>query len=927
MVRKTRQFFALAVSALCCLAVVAVTSLGQSGPPQGANEQKFRQQVSQAATEELVHRIGTMLRVMEYYQPDKAAQRSALDNVAKTLSGLSREQMDDILKRLDKAATEPDAVKSANEIEKAHTRHLEVMVTLRELLAQYAMLNSLDQLAERLDKLARSELDLALVSSKFVKDDKEGLPNYDTGFRGKGGGGLSPQQVRNLEYRQLSVEQNNIREDFDKLLKKSADLQALLPFEQRDVLHQLNQMVDELRVNETLTDAYKKLENLDNLWGADQSKALVEANVQQRKGSDDLMDLASLLRQYTDPLVAMRKAQEQLDETIRQQMELQDKARLQAEKDSKDPSRPQPAYDNFPQFGGKKGGFGGRESTAPPMASDRGAKEMSDQQARLALDTRDTSNLLKPISVDLADKIDTSRTPMKNAEELLRDATPNKAVVPQDKVIDTLKEARAELALMIAKAEEQRRDPLAALKDIAENLEKILKEQIATRDLTRDTGDAKQLDKLPDIAPQQKDLAKRTDVLNSKPMPNRDQTQKALDNASKSMTSAAKNLQDQKATDSVAKQDDAIKSLEEAKKSIDQQIAEIEKRREDIAKLEDAAQKLDKLTRDEAKIADEAAARTAQPNPNTKNLSQQQDKLTPQAKDIAKNLDKIVPKAADKVNQGAVNMDQAMKELAKNLPQPGADEANKAVDRLKEALDELNRKLDELKTKELIDQAKMKNLDPATLAQQLQKAIDQTKQAMKQSEKAQNMDLQKTLADQQKQIADQAMKMKLDKAANPAYDAAKSLQKGDLKKALDQQKQTLDKLQQAAKAKSGDKGDKGKGDKGDKGKGDKGDKGDKGQGGAGDPDQLAQQQKDLMDLVKQLSQQQAQDAQKQARRRPTRAPCKPSARPSPVCRRVSNKPCSKRQAISVRPASSWHRATPVRPTSRSSKLCRRCRKP
>ncbi len=214
MVRRTRQGLWLAVSAVWCLGIIGLTSLGQA--PQDKQEQRIKQQNTQIATEEVVHRIGTMLRVMDYYQPDQAGQRKSLERIAVTLMALSREQMEDVLRRLDKAAAEPDADKSAKEMEAAHTRHVEIMQTLRALLAEYETVNTLDQIADKLDKLARTELELALQSSKLIQDDKNPLPSFG-GFGGKKGGqgALSPQQLRSQNMRQSRCRANQLAKGFE----------------------------------------------------------------------------------------------------------------------------------------------------------------------------------------------------------------------------------------------------------------------------------------------------------------------------------------------------------------------------------------------------------------------------------------------------------------------------------------------------------------------------------------------------------------------------------------------------------------------------------------------------------------------------------------------------------------------------------------
>src|SRR5205823_4845438 len=74
--------------------------------------QREKQKQIQAQTDRMVRRVGTMLRVLDYYELDKSAQKELLAEVATTLDGLSREQMADIVARLDAAVKAPDEGKA-----------------------------------------------------------------------------------------------------------------------------------------------------------------------------------------------------------------------------------------------------------------------------------------------------------------------------------------------------------------------------------------------------------------------------------------------------------------------------------------------------------------------------------------------------------------------------------------------------------------------------------------------------------------------------------------------------------------------------------------------------------------------------------------------------------------------------------------------
>src|SRR5262245_10691819 len=69
--------------------------------------QQEKQQHVQAETERTVRRMSTMVRLLVYNQLDKAAETKLLDEVAQTLAGLSKDQMNEIIARLEVAARVP----------------------------------------------------------------------------------------------------------------------------------------------------------------------------------------------------------------------------------------------------------------------------------------------------------------------------------------------------------------------------------------------------------------------------------------------------------------------------------------------------------------------------------------------------------------------------------------------------------------------------------------------------------------------------------------------------------------------------------------------------------------------------------------------------------------------------------------------------
>ena len=132
--------------------------------------QEERQKQIQAETDRLVRRMETMIRVLQYNRLDKSAEKQLLDQVASTLSGLSREQMTRLIDALEKAGKAKGEARTQG-LKEAQDRHEQIVLGLKVLLARFDAVKSLDQAAERLDKMARDELDQHLQNAQLTWED------------------------------------------------------------------------------------------------------------------------------------------------------------------------------------------------------------------------------------------------------------------------------------------------------------------------------------------------------------------------------------------------------------------------------------------------------------------------------------------------------------------------------------------------------------------------------------------------------------------------------------------------------------------------------------------------------------------------------------------------------------------------------------
>src|SRR4051794_23344147 len=112
---NTRHLFSVAVS---------LVLLAGAAPPAGADvdlaAQRDQQRRIQEDTDRLVRRLETMVRVLNFYGIAGNAQKETIEEMAATLQGLSRQQMTEVIRRLDAAAQTDDEAKSDGELDQAY---------------------------------------------------------------------------------------------------------------------------------------------------------------------------------------------------------------------------------------------------------------------------------------------------------------------------------------------------------------------------------------------------------------------------------------------------------------------------------------------------------------------------------------------------------------------------------------------------------------------------------------------------------------------------------------------------------------------------------------------------------------------------------------------------------------------------------------
>jgi len=771
-----------------CLALSCVIFVNPSTARAASEEdlllQQDRQKQIQAETDSMVRRLGTMLRVLEYYQIDKAGERKMMEEMTGALSGLSKKQMAEVIRRLESAAKSQDDKKTNEEVQQVYARHREILDTLKSLMSRHDAVRTLDQAADRLDDMAKKQLEHYFQTTQLIRDSlDQANPNLSPTQRLL----LNKRHNFNLEPRRQGDAQIEIHQDVERIIRKVLDLRPQLPEEQKERVQRMSKRAAEQRLLDNLNSASNQLKGSGP--PAQRYDSWKDVNAKQWQAAGQIKELARVLRVSSELLAVLHEARDRVDLAIVKQDEINKETK---DTQAKDPATKEPD----PKTAMDKAGQDAKAAEK--------ILELSKEQARVQYDTKDTADLVKPHVADLAKKIEKAEKTMKDARAALAKNQPKEAADPQDKAAQTLEEVRKDLDKLIAATEKAKDDPLAALQKAADDLAKVIADQTDTRDKTQKNVGDKEKKKVADLAKNQKELANRTEQLKDAPLP-AEEFKNSLDKVDKAMLEAAKALKNQKAEKALPKQDAALKALKEAQKEIGEKIAELAQRKDDIAKLEEAAKKLEQLAKAEKGISEKA--KEMRPDAaKAQDLAKDQEKLTPEAKKVAKNIEALAPEASQKVNESTEKMAAAKKDLDNNQTDPAANEAKQAANKLEDAQKAIAKALGEKKAQNIADQAALQpnKVAPLAAAQLIAKALEQTEKAedqAKQSAEPFSGKPQATkpdLARLQENIAKQADKMKLVDAAKDASKAAKALKEGDIQKALENQQNALEKIQDAA---------------------------------------------------------------------------------------------------------------------------------
>jgi hypothetical protein len=546
MIEKQSVLATMMVS-LSLLQISATAPVQAQTPRPDLTHKQQQQQQVQADTDQTVRRVGTMLRVLDYYQLDKRAEGRLLNEVAGTLAGLSRAQMNEVIAHLETAAKMADEKRARTETEGAFVRHREIVAELKRLLARYDAVKSLDQAARQLEETAKKQHELSLRSSQLAYDWRRPAP-------AQAPQGKKTREDLQRDIRHEADDQQDLKRDTASVLAQFEKLRDQLPPEQQQRLSQAQALVRKQQVLEKMAQAAETL----TAPNKDQAENLKASAAAQLQAAESLEELARTLRTPLDRLTALREAHDRLTNVLVNQEAL----RRQAENAAREPRAP---------------------------ADEQRPRELGDRQGRLEHAARNAGAVLPPQDQDLSQRLTPAEQAMRHAEDTLRQNHPARAAQPQTQAAQALQKVQKDLEQRIAAAEKEWGDPLAAAQHALEQVNRLVQEQKDLRDKAAEATAANKLKRLLAMTGKQQDLAQRTAQLSQEPSPVRSEAQAALVRAAESMDQAGENLQAQHGKESVARQDVALGNLEKARKELAQQAAAIEKRRQEIAALERAA--------------------------------------------------------------------------------------------------------------------------------------------------------------------------------------------------------------------------------------------------------------------------------------------------------------------------------------------------
>ena len=396
-------------------------SVRGADPQAVLSRQLGQQEQARADTEEIVRRTTAILRVLHHQGLDREAKEKFLDDVLTTLTGLDHQQMSAIVRHLNTAAA--DDRRWTAEVDAAYRQHREIIDALMDLRARCDAVQSLEDAAQRMDAIARKQLEAHLASNHLVgqwqaaKDRKV----------------LATTIVRQ------GHQQLDLSREVGMLLSQLDALSGKLPEDHAARLTHVCQVAKKGEITDKLSRA--AVDMTVTVDGQPRAASLEEAHGLQRRLASALSGLAGLLLKPVDKIDDLRDAREGLANAIA----TLEQARKEAELPRAEAGRTNAEQD----------------------------RDQADRVGRVAFDGRCVQNLIAIHVPPLAGKMDSADRDLDAAERAVRVGDRGRALAPEDEALREWREVLKQLDAQIAAAEKQQQQPdlNSALAEVEKALE------------------------------------------------------------------------------------------------------------------------------------------------------------------------------------------------------------------------------------------------------------------------------------------------------------------------------------------------------------------------------------------------------------------------------------------------------------------------
>src|SRR6476659_248171 len=119
---SSRCLAPVALAAFAACVFVSPLTAAEKSPPPVTPDQPETQRHIQGETEQVAKRLGSMLRFMAYHRLNQGEEQKLLTDAAKTLNGLTKNEMEQVIAHLEASIKAPDEKTADTEAKQAYLR-------------------------------------------------------------------------------------------------------------------------------------------------------------------------------------------------------------------------------------------------------------------------------------------------------------------------------------------------------------------------------------------------------------------------------------------------------------------------------------------------------------------------------------------------------------------------------------------------------------------------------------------------------------------------------------------------------------------------------------------------------------------------------------------------------------------------------------